>query len=79
MGAHLPPRVALPVEPEGRLLVEALGRLRDALGEKAMVELAGWVALEHFRSRFNAGLGLRSQGFSDSCAVRPQPADAVAG
>jgi hypothetical protein len=33
------------------------------------VELAGWVALENFRSRFNAGLGLRSQGFSDSCAI----------
>ncbi len=30
------------------------------------VELAAWVALENFRSRFNAGLGLRSQGFSDS-------------
>ena len=34
-----------------------------------MVELAAWVALEHFRSRFNAGLGLRSQGFAQTCAV----------
>jgi len=27
------------------------------------------VALENFRSRFNAGLGLRSQGFSDNCDI----------
>ncbi len=32
-----------------------------------IVELAAWVALENFRSRFNAGLGLASEGFSDSC------------
>jgi alkylhydroperoxidase family enzyme len=44
-------------------------KLTDRLGEKAMVELAAWVALEHFRSRFNAGLGLRSQGFAESCAL----------
>jgi hypothetical protein len=28
------------------------------------------VALENFRSRFNAGLGLRSQGFSDNCDIQ---------
>lgn len=48
---------------------QVVEQLTDRLGEKAMVELAAWVALEHFRSRFNAGLGLRSQGFSESCAV----------
>jgi len=48
---------------------EVVKTLTDRLGEKAMVELAAWVALEHFRSRFNAGLGLRSQGFAESCAV----------
>ena len=31
--------------------------------------MAAWVALENYRSRFNAGLGLKSQGFSDSCRV----------
>jgi alkylhydroperoxidase family enzyme len=46
---------------------QVVEKLTDRLGEKAMVELAAWVALEHFRSRFNAGLGLRSQGFSESC------------
>jgi len=51
-------------------LVEAL---RVRLGEKGLVELTALVALENSRSRFNAALGLRSQGFADSCAV-PEPA-----
>jgi alkylhydroperoxidase family enzyme len=44
-------------------------RLRHTFTEKERVELAGWVALENMRSRFNAGLGLRSEGFSDNCDV----------
>ena len=44
-------------------------RLRRTFSEKELVELAGWVALENMRSRFNAGLGLRSEGFSDQCEV----------
>jgi alkylhydroperoxidase family enzyme len=44
-------------------------RLRRTFSEKEIVELAGWVALENMRSRFNAGLGLRSEGFSDNCEV----------
>ena len=51
-------------------------RLRRTFSEKEMVELAGWVALENMRSRFNAGLGLRSEGFSDQCEV-PQAVAAV--
>ena len=57
-------------------------RIREHLSEAEFVELAAWVALENFRSRFNAGLGLRSQGFSDSCEVGPpaaQSAQAVPG
>ena len=48
---------------------DVVAKLTERLGEKAVVELAAWVALEHFRSRFNASLGLHSQGFSESCAV----------
>lgn len=48
---------------------EVIEQLAGKLGEKAVAELAAWVALEHFRSRFNASLGLHSQGFSESCAV----------
>jgi alkylhydroperoxidase family enzyme len=49
-------------------LVERLHRNFD---DGEIVELAAWVALENFRSRFNAGLGLKSQGFSDRCEVAP--------
>ena len=48
---------------------ELVGRLHRHFTEPEMVELAAWVALENYRSRFNAGLGLHSQGFSDSCRV----------
>jgi alkylhydroperoxidase family enzyme len=48
---------------------ELAARLRRRFSEKEIVELAGWVALENMRSRFNAGLGLRSEGFADKCEV----------
>lgn len=48
---------------------ELAARIRVHLSDAEFVELAAWVALENFRSRFNAGLGLRSQGFSDSCEI----------
>jgi alkylhydroperoxidase family enzyme len=51
---------------------ELVDRLRHHLSEAEMVELAAWVALENYRSRFNGGLGLKSQGFADSCAVPMQ-------
>jgi alkylhydroperoxidase family enzyme len=44
-------------------------RLHEVFSESEIVELAGWVALENFRSRFNAGMGLKSEGFSDRCEV----------
>jgi alkylhydroperoxidase family enzyme len=46
---------------------ELATRIRAHLSDAEFVELAAWVALENFRSRFNAGLGLRSQGFSATC------------
>ena len=45
------------------------GRLEAHFSVEERVELAAWVALESYRSRFNAGLGLVSQGFSASCAL----------
>jgi alkylhydroperoxidase family enzyme len=53
----------------GEVSAELAERIRAHLSDPEFVELAAWVALENFRSRFNAGLGLRSQGFSDSCAI----------
>lgn len=46
-----------------------VARLHEHFSDAEIVELAAWVALENYRSRFNAGLGLKSQGFSDSCRV----------
>lgn len=43
--------------------------LRDALGEAKLVELTAFVALENYRSRFNDALGLRGQGFKETCEL----------
>jgi alkylhydroperoxidase family enzyme len=51
---------------------ELADRLHLHLSDAEIVELAAWVALENFRSRFNAGLGLRSQGFAEQC-LPPTP------
>ena len=50
---------------------ELADRLHRHFSDAEIVELAAWVALENFRSRFNAGLGLRSQGFAERCEVPP--------
>lgn len=60
----------------GEVPEELAERIRTHLSDPEFVELAAWVALENFRSRFNAGLGLRSQGFSDSCEVPMHDSDA---
>ena len=52
-----------------RLTDDLVARLRATFTEPEIVELAGWVAVENYRSRANAGLGLVSQGFSDRCAL----------
>jgi alkylhydroperoxidase family enzyme len=46
-------------------------RLHEFFDAAEIVELAGWIALENYRSRTNAALGLRSQGFAESCDVVP--------
>ena len=48
---------------------ELAARLREMFTNPEIVELGAWVALENLRSRFNAGLGLHSQGFSESCEI----------
>jgi alkylhydroperoxidase family enzyme len=48
---------------------DLMERLHRHFSDAELVELASWVALENLRSRFNAGLGLHSQGFSADCAV----------
>jgi AhpD family alkylhydroperoxidase len=50
---------------------EMVADLRRRFGEAGLVELAYLVALENMRSRFNASLGLTSQGFSsgEACSL----------
>ncbi|HWD54402.1 MAG TPA: carboxymuconolactone decarboxylase family protein [Acidimicrobiales bacterium] len=57
----------------GEVSAALADRLRAHLSDAEFVELAAWVALENMRSRFNAGLGLRSQGFSDACDIPLRP------
>jgi len=52
---------------------DLVGRLHQHFSDRQLVELAAWVAIENYRSRFNAGLGLHSQGFSDACQVPSDP------
>ena len=48
---------------------ELAAALREDLGVEAFVELTMMVAVENERSRFNHALGIKSQGFKDSCAI----------
>ena len=47
------------------------GRLRDQLGDEALVELTAFVALANFYARNNVALGIESQGFAASCDLAP--------
>jgi alkylhydroperoxidase family enzyme len=58
---------------------ELAARVRAHLSDAEFVELAAWVALENLRSRFNAALGLRSQGFSDNCEIPMRAATGESG
>lgn len=44
---------------------DLLRRLHADFSEKQIVELANTIAWEHARARFNRGLGIESDGFSD--------------
>jgi AhpD family alkylhydroperoxidase len=48
---------------------EQVAALREKLGDAAVVELTMMIAIENLRSRFNAAMGLASQGFSDVCEL----------
>ncbi|TDW91884.1 carboxymuconolactone decarboxylase family protein [Kribbella sp. VKM Ac-2566] len=50
---------------------EQVERLRQDLSEEQLVELTAIAALENYRSRINAALGLTSQGYKEFCELRP--------
>ena len=50
---------------------EQVERLLEDLSEADLVELTAQISLENYRSRINAALGLTSQGFKETCELRP--------
>jgi alkylhydroperoxidase family enzyme len=50
---------------------EQVERLRADLTDEQLVELTSLISLENYRSRTNAALGLTSQGFKETCELRP--------
>jgi alkylhydroperoxidase family enzyme len=53
-------------------------RLEARLSRTQLVELASYIAWEHYRSRFNRALDVHAAGFSDGavCVVPPRSDDA---
>jgi alkylhydroperoxidase family enzyme len=45
--------------------------LLEQLGEAALVELTAFIALSNMNSRGNVALGIESEGYSDSCDLKP--------
>jgi AhpD family alkylhydroperoxidase len=58
---------------------EMVARLDEQLGHAAVVELTMMVAIENQRSRFNAAMGLASQGYSDVCELPLARAATISG
>lgn len=50
---------------------EMSARLLKSLGARALVELTAFIAASNMASRNNVALGIRMQGFSDSCGLPP--------
>jgi alkylhydroperoxidase family enzyme len=48
---------------------EMVAELRTALDDRQLVELTAFAALENYRSRVNAAMGLTADGFKAECAV----------
>jgi alkylhydroperoxidase family enzyme len=45
--------------------------LLGQLGEAALVELTAFIALANMNSRGNVALGIESEGYADSCDLKP--------
>jgi alkylhydroperoxidase family enzyme len=53
---------------------EMAASLLDQLGAAAMVELTAFIALANMNARGNVALGIESEGFADSCELKPSAA-----
>jgi AhpD family alkylhydroperoxidase len=52
-----------------RVTDDLFARLLGQLGAPAMVELTSVIAFQNMSTRCNTALGIKSQGFSDACAL----------
>jgi alkylhydroperoxidase family enzyme len=50
---------------------EMVAELREQLGDPAVVELTAFIALANMNSRGNVALGIESEGYADSCDLKP--------
>jgi hypothetical protein len=46
-------------------------KLRDQLGDAALIELTAVIAFANFTTRPNIALGIESDGFADACGLKP--------
>jgi alkylhydroperoxidase family enzyme len=58
---------------------EMVARLRDRLGDAALVELSAVIAFANFTTRPNVALGIESDGFAAACGLRPLAPPATVG
>jgi alkylhydroperoxidase family enzyme len=50
---------------------EMVAELLEQLGEAALVELTAFIALANMNSRGNVALGIESEGYAESCDLKP--------
>jgi alkylhydroperoxidase family enzyme len=50
---------------------EMVAELLDQLGEAALVELTAFIALANMNARGNIALGIESEGYADTCDLKP--------
>jgi alkylhydroperoxidase family enzyme len=50
---------------------EMVARLRERLGDSALVELSAVIAFANFSTRPNVALGIESDGFAAACGLKP--------
>jgi alkylhydroperoxidase family enzyme len=50
---------------------EMVAELLEQLGEAALVELTAFIALANMNSRANVALGIESEGYAESCDLKP--------
>jgi alkylhydroperoxidase family enzyme len=56
---------------------EMFAGLRNQLGDAAMVELTAFIAVANLNSRGNVALGIESEGYAESCDLKPLAARPV--